>query len=38
MKNKEHLLALFIIKMKILYTSQFTRHKLSHDLCVSIEL
>ena len=34
-KNKEHLIALFIIKMYILYTAQFTRHKLRHHLCVS---
>jgi len=37
-KNEEHLIALFIIKMYILYTAHFTRHKLCHHLCVSIEL
>ena len=37
-KNKEHLIALFIIKMYILYTAHFTRHKLRHHLYVSIEL
>ena len=37
-ENEEHLIALFIIKMYILYTAQFTRHKLRHHLCVSIEL
>ena len=37
-KNEEHLIALFIIKMKILYTAEFTRHKLRHHLCISIEL
>ena len=34
----EHLIALFVIKMYIFYTAQFTRHKLRHHLCVSIEL
>ena len=37
-KNKEHLIALFIFKMYILYTTQFTRHKLRHHFCVSIKL
>ena len=26
-RNEEHLIALFIIKMYILYTAQFKRHK-----------
>ena len=33
-KNEEHLIALFIIQMYILYTAQFNRHKLRHHLCV----
>ena len=37
-KNEEHLIALFIIKMCILYTVQFTCHKLQHHLCVSFKL
>jgi len=37
-KKEEHLIALFIIKMYILYTVQFIHHKLCHHLCVSIEL
>ena len=36
MKNEEHLIALFIKKMYILYTAQFTHHKLRHHLCASI--
>ena len=36
-KNKEHLIALFIIKMYILYTTQYTRDKLRYHLCVSFE-
>ena len=37
--NEEHLIALFIIKMYILYAAQFTRDKLRHHLLclVSIE-
>ena len=38
MKNEEHLIALFIIKMYILYTVQFIHYKLPHHLCVSIKL
>jgi len=37
-KNKEHLIALFIIKMYILYTAQFTRHKLRHHLVIETRL
>ena len=33
-KNDEHLIALFIIQIHILYTEQFIRHKLRHHLCV----
>ena len=29
-RNEEHLIALFIIEMYILYTAQFQRHKLRH--------
>ena len=37
-KNKEHLIALFIIKMYVVYPVQFACHKLLHHLCVSIDL